>query len=309
MAFFRRGKNANYNVLNGFSWHVPGLGGLTAMIGWLLLGVLLSYSAAAVIIPFLPGLGQEYLQLIIYPIMFFPVLIASGFVSGQNMYFENGYKVDNKINGKISVWPASLLCVLVTFALAFIMDGVNSFLPPMPESWQKAMEAMIHGNFIVCFVSVCVLAPVLEEWLLRGILLRGLLNCKRFDGSRGYSPAVSILITAAIFGIIHMNPWQAIPAFALGCIFGYVYYKTGSLKLTILMHFANNALSLIAGQFISPDVNSWFEIIPATMYYAIAAACLAIVILVVLRFRRIPTTRGSTFELIPAEATEASPLP
>ena len=69
------------------------------------------------------------------------------------------------------------------------------------------------------------------------MILRGML--------RKVHPAWAIIISAIFFAIIHFNPWQGIPAFALGCLFGLVYWKTGSLKLTILMHAVNNLTSVI----------------------------------------------------------------
>ena len=41
MAFFKKGKSANYNVLSGYSWYVPGVSGMFALLGWLLVGTLL----------------------------------------------------------------------------------------------------------------------------------------------------------------------------------------------------------------------------------------------------------------------------
>ena len=69
------------------------------------------------------------------------------------------------------------------------------------------------------------------------MILRGLL--------KRTSPKWAIVISAIFFAFIHMNLWQAVPAFLMGLVFGYVYYKTGSLKLTMLMHFANNIMVLI----------------------------------------------------------------
>ena len=79
------------------------------------------------------------------------------------------------------------------------------------------------------------------------------------------------------------------PAFALGCLFGYVYYKTGSLKLTMLMHFTNNTFSLILSNIDSlKDMDSWMQVMPATLYWIVFAACILLLILIVRMFARIP---------------------
>ena len=76
-----------------------------------------------------------------------------------------------------------------------------------------------------------------------------------------------------------MNPWQAIPAFALGALFGYVYYKTGSLKLTMLMHFANNTLALTFAKIPQfKGAETFMDILSPWAYWCIFALCVVIVI-------------------------------
>jgi len=97
------------------------------------------------------------------------------------------------------------------------------------------------------------------------------------------------LATAFIFAFIHLNPWQAVPAFLLGCLFGFVYYKTGSLKLTMLMHFANNTFSLVMSNIDAlQDAESFLEVLPGGRYWIVFAACLLMVALIINAFRRIP---------------------
>ena len=117
------------------------------------------------------------------------------------------------------------------------------------------------------------------------MILRGLL------GNR-VKPVWAIVISAAFFAFIHLNPWQAVPAFLLGCLFGYVYYKTGSLKLTMLMHFTNNTFSLVMSNIDSlKDVESWMDVLPGMRYWIIFAAAVLLIVLIVNAFRRIPLER------------------
>ena len=320
MAFFRRGRNANFSILNGFSWHVPGIGGQFAFLGWFVAGFLICQLISSIIVlVYTLSTGAtsasdilaaatnpkllQIIQLISYPFLFLPAMIASKYLSNRNMYFEDGIKADSPVAGKMNPWKAGALCCIATFGLSFLMDYLNGMLPDMSDTWKTAMEAMLGGNFFINFISVSIFAPFFEEWFIRGTLLRGLLNCKKADGSRGYSPFWSIVVTSAIFGLIHGNIWQAIPAFALGCLFGYVYYKTGSLKLTMLMHFFNNTLSLVLSKvLIDNPAETWADLIPSPQIYAISAACLAVVILAVLQFRKIKTPVQGGCELIPVEA-------
>ena len=102
-------------------------------------------------------------------------------------------------------------------------------------------------------------------------------------------PVWAIVISAAFFALIHMNPWQAVPAFGLGCLFGYVYYRTGSLKLTMLMHFTNNTIALIAGNIDSlKDADTWLDIMPVWAYCVIAVVLLAYLYIFIKRINEIP---------------------
>jgi membrane protease YdiL (CAAX protease family) len=84
-------------------------------------------------------------------------------------------------------------------------------------------------------VAGCVLAPILEEALFRGILLKGLL--------RNYRPAVAIGQSALLFGLVHFNPAQSINALLIGLLSGWLYYRTRSLALCIAVHALHNSLS------------------------------------------------------------------
>lgn len=288
MAFFRKGKNANYSILNNYSFYVPSVKGVLVILAWLLLGFVIAQFTGAAIMLAMPSIRLEVLQLVVYPLMFVPAMIATRSVSSRNEFFTDGYALDSRHFGRGGIMAAAALCCLGTAALAFLSDSLQSLLPPMPETLQKALEQMTGGNVIICFISVSIFAPFFEEWLIRGMILRGLLNCRRRNGKTGYSPAVSILISSFIFALIHANPWQAIPAFLLGCFFGYVYYKTGSLKLTMLMHFFNNTIALVLTNVLTDkELVDWTTVLPAGTYAAIAVVAAAIVAAAVLYFRKI----------------------
>jgi len=82
-------------------------------------------------------------------------------------------------------------------------------------------------------------APVFEEILFRGIILKGLLN--------KYSPVTAIVISSILFGIAHMNPWQFIAAFTIGIFVGWIYYRTSSLLLAIVIHATANLTGFVMG--------------------------------------------------------------
>ena len=292
MSFFRQSKKSNFDVLSGYSWDTPGPAGVFGLAGLLLLGALLGNIASLVMIKiFGPEAGSEYGMLISYPLMFIPAMMFSHNRS-INMRFmsEPGYAIDsNNFGGIKAVWII-LMCMMATLAMSFVMDPINIVMPPMPEWLEAALEQMTSGNFILNFICVSLMAPFFEEWLCRGMVLRGLLNYRKVGtDKRGMHPAAAIVISALFFAIIHMNPWQAVPAFLMGSLFGYVYYKTGSLKLTMLMHFTNNTFALILGQTQLGDNSGFYEIMPTGLYVVTVIAAVLLTILFVNSLRKIKT--------------------
>jgi membrane protease YdiL (CAAX protease family) len=92
---------------------------------------------------------------------------------------------------------------------------------------------------IVLFVILAVvLAPLFEEVFFRGFLFRG------FASSWGW--VAGACVSAAVFGIAHLQLDVFVPLFALGFALAWVYKRTGSLWTAIAFHALFNALSVLA---------------------------------------------------------------
>ncbi|WP_353097971.1 CPBP family intramembrane glutamic endopeptidase [Empedobacter brevis] len=132
----------------------------------------------------------------------------------------------------------SIACWIFLLPLAEVFTSLIPTTGPLEEIYkifQNSFEMMLDYK-VAGFIMVCILAPVFEEIIFRGIILKGMLNFN-------IKPTIAILINGFVFGCAHMNPWQFIGAGILGVIFGIVYYRTKSLFLPILLHFLNNTLS------------------------------------------------------------------
>lgn len=281
----------NYNLLSGYAFYVPGPWDIFALTALFLVGALIGNVIGLLFMLALPESGSEYMMLISYPVMFIPPMMYAMYKSRGNALFDTGYEMDSRHFGKFGAAAISILVMLSTLALAFDMDMVNALMPPMPEWLENMLKGMTQGKFWVNFLCVSVFAPFFEEWLCRGMVLRGLLNYSRSEGRRGIRPAAAIAISALFFAAIHLNPWQAVPAFALGCLFGYVYYRTGSLNLTMLMHFTNNTFALIISNIDSiKDAENFMEVMPGWAYNSIAAVCLVFLVFAVREFSKIELT-------------------
>lgn len=112
---------------------------------------------------------------------------------------------------------------------------------PMLQAQLAAMKkgnAMIGGGSMHgVFLSAVIAAPIVEEVIFRGVVL---------GSFRKVFPSwVSIMVSALIFGIYHMNPVAIVYASIMGIIAGIVYEKKQNLLFTIILHMANNLMGLL----------------------------------------------------------------
>lgn len=90
-------------------------------------------------------------------------------------------------------------------------------------------------GFMLTFISIAIVPPLVEEFACRGIILGSL---------RKYSDAFAVLTSAIVFGILHGNFQQMPFAFLVGLILGYATVKTKSIWTAVAIHAFNNAVSV-----------------------------------------------------------------
>ncbi len=126
--------------------------------------------------------------------------------------------------------------ILITPAFGVLIEPLVTSLPYV-EQFSELMAQMLGDMNWLTFLTVAVAAPFLEEIVFRGIILNGFL--------KNYTPSKAIIWSAVLFGLIHLNPYQFIPAFLIGLLMGWIYWRTGSLWLCILIHFVNNSMGFV----------------------------------------------------------------
>ena len=104
-------------------------------------------------------------------------------------------------------------------------------LMPMTQGQYDMFKRLMSGG-VVSLLLACVLAPVVEEMLCRGIFLRSFL--------RQYSPVQAIVFSSAVFAIFHMNIFQALVGFMVGAALGWIAVRAQSLWPCVLGHAAYN---------------------------------------------------------------------
>lgn len=197
------------------------------------------------------------------------------YVKGRKGEYSPEYKINDPYFGKLHPAVLFLLLPLIYAAFTIAAEPINSIITP-PEWFEDLMkETALGGNIYWSVITTCICAPLLEELLCRGIMLRGMIE-------NGMSPAKAIIWSALIFGVIHMNPWQALPAFLMGLMFGWLYYKTRCIWIPVTLHVINNSTATLLFK-VFPDLPSdttFKELIgDPQLYFSIFAISIAILAL------------------------------
>ena len=132
-------------------------------------------------------------------------------------------------------WKRSLVaiggCILGTIALDLLSE-----LVALPNIMEEQMIGMCREPWGM--LAIAIGAPLGEEvmfrWGIMGHMLRR--NC---------SAPMAIVVSAVLFGLLHMNPAQVFFAGAMGIMLGILYWRSGSLLWPFLLHFLNNSVACL----------------------------------------------------------------
>ena len=161
-------------------------------------------------------------------------MVLSGIAMIWHLIHFKYVKFNLKSFGEVSGKTIGLSIPLIVAGMLFI--NLCSEFIGLPDLMQDTFRAMSRNVFGI--ISIAIMAPLVEELLFRGAIQGYMLR-------KGMKPLHAILIASAIFGIVHMNPIQIPFAFAIGLIFGWLYYRTGSVVPGIIGHFINNSIACI----------------------------------------------------------------
>ncbi len=132
-----------------------------------------------------------------------------------------------------------LLAAGCAAALYFLLDRFldplfEKMVPGSEERYQETLRSLGEAP-LISFVQVCILAPFMEEILMRGFLLGGL--------SIRYGKAAALLLSSAVFALLHFNMVQTLSALICGVVLGLLYIRTDSVVCCITAHAGYNMIS------------------------------------------------------------------
>lgn len=133
-------------------------------------------------------------------------------------------------------WFVLFWCVVAALGALVPSVWLQEHMPELPNLVEGEFD-MIMKDRMGYFV-VGLLAPLAEEMVFRGAILRSLLRWKS-------NPWVGIVISAILFAVIHMNPAQMPHAFLIGLLLGWMYWRTDSIVPGVVYHWLNNTVAYI----------------------------------------------------------------
>ncbi|KYH30988.1 CAAX amino terminal protease self- immunity [Clostridium tepidiprofundi DSM 19306] len=184
----------------------------------------------SLILEFFPeGMVQELFQ---YVCILIPALLY--------VYFKRrSFKETLKLNS-ISI-KNIILVVFLTFAIQPFIVLVGTVADIIFKNQCELLFGDLESYSIWFALFGTALTPAIcEEVLLRGVIL---------DGYRGMSIKKAVIMNGFLFGIFHMNLFQFSYTFFIGIILALIVYYTNSIYASIIMHFLNNALSVVVTKF------------------------------------------------------------
>ena len=152
--------------------------------------------------------------------------------------------------------PWLVLAWSVIAAMGALIPSIwlQELMPELPNWLDNEFDMILSNRW--GYLAIGLLAPLSEEIVLRGAVLRSLLSKPLLAGRSEHVNAwTAIAISAVFFALIHFNPAQMPHAFVIGLLLGWMYWRTGSILPGVAYHWANNSIAYILyNVYPNPDI-------------------------------------------------------
>ena len=133
--------------------------------------------------------------------------------------------------------------MIITWGLSLLMSIITNIILQLLKSLLHLNFSDISfdfgdgvGGFIVSFVSLCIFAPIFEEIIFRSAVYRH---------TEIMGQSFAVVFSAIVFALMHGNLEQLPYTFVMGLWFAYLFAKTRSLLIPMLLHFLTNTTTVI----------------------------------------------------------------
>lgn len=173
--------------------------------------------------------------------VFLIIFLYSRFIEKESFLLQ----VEKKHSVSFNIKAVICLYLICVFGGAVINLLIQLFIHK-EESSKILQFASIFKNNYFLIIFTCFTAGAVEELLMRGYIQPRIEKIYN-------SPLTGILVSAALFGILHSTYGtigQVIIPFFIGIVFALFYKKYSNIKILIACHFLIDLISLMAMNFI-----------------------------------------------------------
>ncbi len=290
----------NYEILKTYKKHFSSLGLMYFLGALIIIGVQVAVSM--LVLAFAPSLlDNPNLSLLVsmlptYAIAFPLTSLLIHQVPGVQMKKHN-------------MKPTQLLgAFAISYALMYLSNLAGQFFTniigiikgsPVDDAIADLVSEL---NPLTAFFVMVLLAPALEEWIFRKLLV---------DRTIRYGEGTAIFLSGLMFGLFHGNLNQFVYTFLVGAFWAFIYVKTGRLRYTIYLHMALNFMGSVGSLFFldaistleggSSAMNGFHFLLGMLIPLAIVIPYLIVVFGLVISGIVLLVTNWKRFRLIPAE--------
>lgn len=145
----------------------------------------------------------------------------------------------------IMIVGAILFTVGLQYVCVYVMNALAMVFPSWLAFYQQLVEGMgmTEDSYSVLLILYSVIVgPICEELTFRGLTLGYARRAMPFWAAN--------IVQAMLFAGMHMNMLQGVYTFAIGLLLGYIFYKSGNILLTMILHVLFNFVGMFLGNYI-----------------------------------------------------------
>tara|TARA_B100001175_G_C19427626_1_gene599449 strand:- start:39 stop:779 length:741 start_codon:yes stop_codon:yes gene_type:complete len=215
--------------------------------------VIISFTAAYLIVTFvgivaimiillIAGAGEGVsfsISSIIIELFLIPLILLFIYVDGSLTRTRELLRFGSPKRAVLLVLGIPLIAMVVDniAVLIYAIIFIGIFGEPMTNTDIGTTWDSSSLEIFLAFVGICILTPIGEELMFRGYVLDSI--------NRVHGKWPAILISAVIFGLVHIDPYTIGMATIGGVLYGWIRIRTGSLIPGIVAHSMWNTMALV----------------------------------------------------------------
>lgn len=159
--------------------------------------------------------------------------------SGEKLTFD--FSVFKKQGIKLEIIKLEAICIVLSIGLIMVFSAVI-YMIQLSNMNEILTEEPITGSFMYQFILGVIIAPIVEEFIFRGVIFTRL--------STKVSIPKAIIISSALFAILHITKAMG-SAFVAGVVLCMLFIKYDNILVNISLHMLNNFIATVMDVFSS----------------------------------------------------------